>query len=121
MRREKNLVDGFFIENFSYFLRLLTDTKDFDGKPMLDNTLLLYANMQRTGGGHQTDNLIWFLAGNAGGAFKMGRWIPALSGKTGQMAPTNGLLTAIVNAMGCPQTDFFGDKAYGGEAPNLRV
>ncbi len=121
LRREKNLVDGFFIENFAYFLQLLTETKDFDGKPMLDSTLLLYANMQRTGGGHQTDNLIWFLGGNVGNAFKMGRWLPALSGKIGQSAPTNGILTAIVNAMGCPQVDFFGDKIYGGEAMNLRV
>ncbi|MDX2020305.1 MAG: DUF1552 domain-containing protein [Deltaproteobacteria bacterium] len=120
LKREKNLVDRFFIECFAYFIEKLSKTMDPDGRPMIENTLVLYANMQRTGGGHQTDNLQWFLAGNANGYFKQGRYLPFLSGKTNQMAPTNGLLTAIVNAMGCPPVDSFGDPAYGGEATILR-
>jgi hypothetical protein len=120
LRREKNLTDGFFIENFAYLVKLLSETRDFDGKPLLDNTLVLYTNMQRTGGGHQTDNLIWFLAGNCDGAFKSGRFLPNASGKAGQMAPTNGIFTAVVNALGCPPVTSFGDPAYGGELLTLR-
>jgi len=121
LKREKNLVDQFFVENFAYFIEKLSTTLDVDGKPMIENTILLFANMQRTGGGHQTDNLTWFLAGNADGYFKHGRYLPFLSGKTNQMAPTNGILTAIVNAMGCPHIDSFGDAAYGGEAAILKA
>jgi hypothetical protein len=120
LRREKNLSDQFFIENFAYFVKLLSDTKDFDGKPMIDNTLVLYTNMQRTGGGHQTDNLIWFLAGNCDNAFKSGRYLQWSSGKPGQTVPSNGILTAIVNATGCPRVESFGDAAYGGELAALR-
>lgn len=121
LKREKNLVDQFFIESFAYFIEKLSKTMDIDGRPMIDNTILLYANMQRTGGGHQTDNLQWFLAGNADGYFKQGRYLPFLSGKADQMVPTNGILTAIVNAMGCPAVDSFGDAAYGGELATLRA
>jgi hypothetical protein len=37
------------------------------------------------------------------------------------MAPTNGLLIALANAMGCPHIDSFGDAAYGGEAAILKA
>jgi hypothetical protein len=119
--REKNLTDRFFIENFAYLLQRLVETRDPDGKPMLDNTLVLFANMQRTGGGHQTDNVIWLLAGNCDNYFKSGRYIPWASGTAGRAAPTNGVLTAVVNATGCPRQEFFGDPEYGGELPSLRA
>lgn len=120
LRREKNLVDQFFLENFAYFIKLLSETRDYDGRPMIESTIVLYANQQRTGGGHQTDNVMWFLAGNCDGYFKLGRHVPWASGRTGQTAPTNGILTAIVNATGCPPVGHFGDPAYGGELATLR-
>lgn len=121
LRREKNLADQFFIESFAYFIKLLSERTDPDGRPMIESTLVLYANQQRTGGGHQTDNLIWFLAGNCDGYFKTGRYLPWLSGKANQAAPTNGVLAALVNATGCPPVEYFGDPQYGGEAPTLRA
>jgi hypothetical protein len=119
-RREKNRIDMYFMEAYAYFIKLLSETLDFDGQPMIKNTLVLLANMQRTGGGHQTDNMIWFLAGNADGYFKQGRWLPWVSGTDGKTAPTNGLLTALANAMGCPHSDYYADPAYGGELATLR-
>lgn len=120
LRREKNLVDRFFLENFAYFIQLLSETRDFDGRPLIETTLVLYANQQRTGGGHQTNNVMWFLAGNCDKYFAQGRYLPWPSGKSGAAVPTNGILTAIVNATGCPRVEHFGDAAYGGELAALR-
>jgi len=119
LRDEKNLVDQFFIESYAYLIEKLLKTNDAQGTPLLDNTLVLFANQQRTGGGHQTDNLIWFLAGNANNHFKTGRYIPWVSGTERQTAPTNGILTSIVNAVGCPPVTHFADPEYGGPASIL--
>jgi hypothetical protein len=121
LRREKNCTDEFFMECFALFLERLAETPDFDGRPMLDNTLVLYANLQRTGGGHQVDNLIWMLGGNCDNYFKTGRYLPWASGVEGQSVPTNGILTAIVNATGCPPVGHFGDPQFGGELATLRA
>ncbi len=121
LKREKNLVDRFFLENFAYFIDRLSSTLDANGRPMIENTLLLYTNMQRSGGGHQVDNLQWFLAGNSNGYFKHGRYLPWLSGTANRTAPTNGIFTSIANAMGCPPAGSFADPAYGGEATILRA
>jgi hypothetical protein len=121
LKREKNLTDQYFIEGYAQLIKRLAETKDPDGKPLLDSTLVLFANMQRTGGGHQVDNLIWFVAGNCDGYFKTGRYLPWVSGQSGKTAPTNGVLAALVNATGCPSVEHFGDPAYGGELATLRT
>jgi hypothetical protein len=119
LQRLKNILDQWYFEQYAYLLKKLSDTRDADGTPMLDSTLVLYVNMQATGGGHQTDDLLWILGGNAGGYFKTGRFLRWASGESGKKAPTNGVLTALVNAMGCPRIDHFADPAYGGELKTI--
>jgi hypothetical protein len=80
----------------------------------------LFANLQRTGGGHHTDNLPWILAGSCGGYFQTGRFHAWPSGKPNQSIPQHGVLTAIFNAMGVP-VDHYGDADYGGELTLLKA
>lgn len=103
-----------YIEQLAYLIERLKATPDPGGGAMFDNTVVLFANMQRTGGGHHTDNLPWIIAGSAGGAFKTGRFLPWPSGKAGQNIPHNPVLASICNAMGTP-VPHFGDKEYGTE------
>ena len=112
-KRRKNFVDQWFIEQFAYLIDRLSRTADADGQPMIENTLVLFMNMQRTGGGHQTNDLTWFLAGNADGFFDTGRFV-----RLQPHVPTTRLLTSIAHAMGSQQ-EFFATDEYGGALSSL--
>ena len=112
--RRKNFVDQWFVEQFAYLLDRLTQTMDPDGRPMIENTLVLFMNMQRTGGGHQTDDLAWLLGGNAAGFFDTGRHVHLRS------EPTTRLLTSIAHAMGSEQ-EYFATDEYGGALTALHA
>lgn len=114
----KNYVDQWFLSQLAYLLEQLEARTDATGTPMLDNTLVLFTNTQATGGGHQTDDIKWIMAGNLDGYFKTGRYLRHVGGSDG--VPQNGILTAVVNAMGCPPIDYFGEADYGGELTVLR-
>lgn len=109
-----------YIEQYAYLLQKLKETLDPDGKPMLDSTVVLFANLQRTGGGHQTDNLPWLLAGSASGYFRTNQFLAWPSGTQGTSAPQNGVLAAICNAMDVP-VDYYGSADYGGEFSALKA
>ena len=115
----KNILDQWYFEQYAYLLKKLSETTDADGAPMLDSTLVLYCNMQATGGEHQTKDLLWVLGGNCNGHLRSGRFLRWASGMQGQGTPTNRILAAIVNAMGCPHVDHFGDPDYGGELSTI--
>ena len=85
---------------------------------MIETTVVLLCNMQRTGGGHQTDDLFWIMGGNYDGYFKTGRYLRWAGGGT-EKIPHNRLLTSIINGSGCPPLEFFGDAQYGGELSHL--
>jgi hypothetical protein len=55
--------DTFAIEQFSYFLTRLAETKDFGGKPLLDSTMSLFGSGMTYGHGHGNANLPLVLAG----------------------------------------------------------
>jgi len=108
-----------YLEQFAYLIQRMKETPDVDGGTLFDNAALLFANLQRTGGGHETTNLPWILAGSCGGYFETGRYLPWPGGTVGQSAPQNGVLTALCNAMGVP-VDHYGSADYGGEFAALR-
>ena len=108
-----------FIEQYAYLIARMKATSDTGGATLFDNSALLFTNLQRTGGGHHTDNLPWILAGSCGGYFKTGRFYPWPSGKPNQSMPQNGVLAAVCNAMDVP-VDHYGDAEYGGELSLLR-
>lgn len=117
--RLKHILDQWWFEQYAYLVTKLSQTLDADGTPMLDSTLVLFCNMQATGGGHQTSGLFWMLAGNCNQYFNTGRFLRWPSGNADKQAPTNGVLAAIINAMGCPRVDYFGEPDYGGELSTL--
>lgn len=114
-----NRCSEWYLEQLAYLIQRMKETPDVEGKTLFDNTAILFTNLQRTGGGHNTDNLPWILAGSCGGYFKTGRFLPWPGGKTGQSVPQNGVLTALCNAMDVPM-DYYGEQDYGGELSSLR-
>lgn len=116
--RRKALVDQWFMSQFAYLIQKLKDEPEGDGT-MLDNTVILCANIFSHGGSHSFNDLPWVMAGSCGGYFKTGRYLRHVGGIEGESVPQNGLLAALCNAMDVPVTHF-GDPQYGGELGILR-
>jgi hypothetical protein len=64
--------DTFAIEQFSYFLSRLADTKDLDGKPLLGSTMALFGSGMSYGHSHGNANLPLVLAGGSDLGLKHG-------------------------------------------------
>jgi hypothetical protein len=64
--------DTFAIEQFSYFLGKLDETKDLDGKPLLDTSMSLFGSGMSYGHSHGNANLPLVLAGGSGLGLKHG-------------------------------------------------
>ncbi len=65
--------DTFAVEQFSYFLSRLAETKDLDGRPLLDTTMALFGSGMAYGHSHGNANLPLVLAGGAGLGLRHGR------------------------------------------------
>lgn len=65
--------DTFAVEQFSYFLTRLAETRDLAGRPLLDTTMALFGSGMAYGHSHGNANLPLVLAGGAGCGFKHGR------------------------------------------------
>ncbi len=96
-------IDTFYIEQFAYFLKAMRETKDRDGKSLLDNSMIVYASGLSDGNRHKHDNLPVILAGRGGGALSVGRHA--------QLPPTpmNNLYMTMLDLMGA-KVDHFGDS-----------
>ncbi len=64
--------DTFAIEQFSYFLSRLADTKDLNGKPLLGSTMALFGSGMSYGHSHGNANLPLVLAGGSDLGLKHG-------------------------------------------------
>ena len=64
--------DTFAIEQFSYFLTRLAETKDVNGKPLLDSTMALFGSGMAYGHSHGNANLPLVLAGGSAMGLKHG-------------------------------------------------
>ena len=64
--KKLTLYDSFAIEQFSYFLTRLAETKDLNGKPLLDTTMALFGSGMSYGHSHGNANLPLVLAGGEG-------------------------------------------------------
>ena len=65
--------DTFAIEQFSYFLTRLAETKDVNGQPMLGSTMSLFGSGMSYGHSHGNANLPLVLAGGSDLGLKHGR------------------------------------------------
>ena len=66
------LYDTFAIEQFSYFLTRLAETKDLNGKPLLGSTMALFGSGMSYGHSHGNANLPLVLAGGSDLGLKHG-------------------------------------------------
>lgn len=88
--------DTFAIEQFSYFLTRLSETKDLGGKPLLGSTMALFGSGMSYGHSHGNANLPLVLAGGSDLGLKHGSHIDfnkEASGFQGYSQNTDGSLT----------------------------
>ncbi len=65
--------DTFAVEQYSYFLSRLAETKDLNGRPLLDTTMALFGSGMAYGHSHGNANLPLVLGGGAGLGIRHGQ------------------------------------------------
>ena len=65
--------DTFAVEQFSYFLSRLAETRDLDGSPLLDTTMAMFGSGMAYGHSHGNANLPIVLAGGTGLGLRHGQ------------------------------------------------
>lgn len=100
-------LETWYFKQFAYLLQKL-DSYDEGAGTMLDNTLVLWC--KPIGRRHSVNQMLFILAGGAGGALQTGRYLEFV----GQ--PHNRLLLNCCHLMGLNDTTF-GDPAYCGDGP----
>jgi len=97
-------IDQFYVRQLAWFLKRMRETKDRDGKSLLDNSMIVYCSGLGDGNAHSHNDLPVILAGRAGGAFHPGRHFDPGTG-----TPMNNLYVTMLNTMGV-KVDSFGDS-----------
>jgi hypothetical protein len=122
--------DTFAVEQFGYFLTRLAETKDLNGRPLLDSTMALFGSGMAYGHSHGNANLPLVLAGGAGCGLKHGRHLDLNQGHfdgyklddpghhyrlcgrpANSEAHMSNLLLTMAQKMGV-ETDRFGDSNH---------
>jgi len=88
--------DTFAIEQFSYFLTRLAETKDLNGKPLLGSTMALFGSGMSYGHSHGNANLPLVLAGGSDLGLKHGQHLDfnkSAAGFQGYALGADGALT----------------------------
>jgi hypothetical protein len=96
-------IDLFYTQQLAYFLERMRDTKEANGKSLLENSMLVYCSGLADGNRHSHDNLPVIVAGHGGGALNPGKHISY------DRVPMTNLYVNMLNSMGV-QTDSFGDS-----------
>ena len=97
-------IDLFYCQAFGRFLNKLEQTKDVDGKSLLDNSMIIYGSGNADGNRHTHVNLPIILAGGGGGKFNPGRYV-----KHGGQ-PMSNLFLSMADRMGVNDLPRFGDS-----------
>jgi hypothetical protein len=96
-------IDAYYMQQFSAFLQKLAAAEDFDGRSLLDNSMIVYGGAIADGNRHSHDNLPVILAGGGRGQLRPGRYV------TVPEQPMANLFVSLLNRMGI-ETDRFGDS-----------
>ena len=109
---KKLKVYKWYSEQAAYLLNKLNSIPEGTGT-MLDNTVVLWVSEFSESNGHNSNKLMWFLMGNAGGYFKTGQVLNC-DGRS-----TNDVHASLCNAFGIADRTF-GNPAYcAGPLPGL--
>jgi hypothetical protein len=98
-------IDLWYVTQFARFLEKLRETKDLDGKSLLDNSMIVYGSGNADGNRHTHDKLPMVLAGGGGGTLAPGRFV-----KHGSKPATN-LFLSVADRMGIRGLERFGDSS----------
>jgi hypothetical protein len=108
-------IDRWYTEQLAYFIGKMDAVVEGNGKTMLDNSVVLFANGLGKGNNHTRANIPYVLAGGAGGALAQGKYFKFKNNH-------NDLFVSILNAMGLRDEKTFGDPKYcTGPLPGLNV
>ena len=97
-------IDQWYVKQLAGFLGKLRDTKDVDGKSLLDNSMIVYGGGNADGNRHTHVNLPVILAGGGGGTIQSGRFVQ--HGAT----PLANLYLSMADRMGVKNLERFGDS-----------
>lgn len=109
-RNQKDMVDKvaeidlWYVKQFARFLEKMEQTKDTDGKSLLNNSMIVYGSGNADGNRHTHVNLPVLLAGGGGGTLQPGRFV-----KVGGKPMTN-MLLSMADRMGATGVERFGDS-----------
>ena len=97
-------IDRWYVKQFAKMIQKLQNTKDVDGRSLLDNSMIIYGGGNADGNRHTHTNLPVVLAGGAAAGLKMGRFIK-YHGK-----PMTNLYLTMADRLGIKNLDRFGDS-----------
>jgi hypothetical protein len=96
-------IDQWYVQQFAWFLNKMEQTKDIDGRSLLDNSMIVYGCGNADGNRHTHTNLPVILAGGGGGTLQTGRYLK-LDG-----VPMANMLLSLADRMGAKSISQFGD------------
>ena len=100
-------------EMVAYFLGKLDGVVEGNGKTMLDNSVVVWANGLGRGSNHTRKDTPYVVAGSAGGYFTTGKFFQFSNNH-------NDLMVSLLNAMGLRDEKTFGDPKFcSGPLPGL--
>ena len=101
-------IDRWHQRKYARLLERLDSYVEANGRTVLDNSVILYANEMSDGKLHSFMDLPFIIAGSGAGRFRQNLYFPlGPEGQTDQSAPHNRLLNTIVNALGV-ESNWFG-------------
>jgi hypothetical protein len=98
-------VGRWYAEQVAYFLGKLDGVMESNGKTMLDNSLVIWANGLGRGSNHTRKDTPYVLAGSAGGYFTTGKFFQFSNNH-------NDLMVSVLHAMGLRDEKTFGDPKF---------
>ena len=104
-------IDKFYVEQFAYLMDRLKETKDIDGKSLLDNSMIVFGSGIADPDQHAHDDLPILLAGGGGGTLQPGRHVRFDGG-----VPLTNLYLSMLDRVGV-KAERIGDSD--GRLPNI--
>ncbi|MFT3713528.1 MAG: DUF1552 domain-containing protein [Archangium sp.] len=122
-------IDTWYVQQYRYLLDKLNAYQEADGKTVLDNSAVVFANELSDGLEHNFMDMPFLIAGSAGGYLKQGQYIKVTrqqQTKQSTDAPHNKLLTTLINGVGVRNMDGspisnFGAFGEAGEFTELKA
>jgi hypothetical protein len=85
---------AYFASKLAYLIKSLSETRDMDGRTLLDNTVLMTCSDMADARGHSGNDVPYIFAGGGGGTLNTGRYL------TFNGISHNRLLDSVAQAMG---------------------